>query len=63
VKLPALESGASREDISFCIVPLNPTLKGGACGALAGQRKTEFSCEDVGAIESLLVPWYEIWNV
>ena len=37
VKLPALKGGASREGISFYIVPLDPALKGGACGALAGQ--------------------------
>jgi len=24
--------------VSFYIVPLDPALKGGACGALAGQR-------------------------
>jgi hypothetical protein len=38
VKLLALKGGASREGISFYIVPLDPALKGGACGALAGQR-------------------------
>jgi hypothetical protein len=37
-----------------------PVLKGGACRALAGHRKTEYSFEDMGAIESFLVPWYEI---
>ena len=30
-------SEASRKGISFSIVPLNPALKDGACGALAGQ--------------------------
>jgi hypothetical protein len=37
LKLPALKGGASRKGISFYIVPLDPALKGGACGALAGQ--------------------------
>jgi len=51
------------------IVPLDPAYlptageQGGACGALAGHRKTEYSHKDIGAIESFLVPWYEIWNV
>jgi hypothetical protein len=39
VKLPALKGGVSRKGISFYIVPLDPALKGGACGALAGQGK------------------------
>jgi hypothetical protein len=37
MKLHALEGGASRKGISFYIVPLDPVLKGGAYGALAGQ--------------------------
>ena len=38
VKLPALKGGASRKGISFYIVPLDPALKGGASGALAGEN-------------------------
>jgi len=38
MKLPALKGGASREGISSYTVPLGPALKGGACGALAGQN-------------------------
>ena len=48
VKLPALKGGTSREGISFYIVPLPASpvgrghaLKGGACGALAGQPPME----------------------
>jgi len=37
VNLPALKGSASREGISFYIVPLGPALKDGACGALGGQ--------------------------
>jgi hypothetical protein len=39
VKLPALKGGASREGISFYIVPLDLALKGVACGALAGHLR------------------------
>ena len=42
VKPPALKGGASREGISFYIVPLDLALKVGACGALASHfRKRE----------------------
>jgi len=41
LKLPALKGAASREGISFYIVPLDPALKGEACGALAGQDSSE----------------------
>ena len=36
MKFAALKGGASREGVSFDIVPLDPALKGGAYGALAG---------------------------
>ncbi|MEA3427910.1 MAG: hypothetical protein U9Q84_01545 [Thermodesulfobacteriota bacterium] len=38
VKLPALKAGLpGKEDKHFCIAPLDPALKDGACGEQAGQ--------------------------
>ncbi len=39
VKLPALKSGASREGNFLLYCAPCPGLKGGACGALAGQKE------------------------
>jgi len=39
VKLSALKGGASRQDTIIYIVPLDPGVKTGACGAHAGQQK------------------------
>jgi hypothetical protein len=38
VKLHALKGEASRQGSFFCIVPLDPVLKDGDCGAHAVQK-------------------------
>ena len=45
VKLPAQRAGLPGKVISFYVVPLDPALKGGACGALAGQGRTSWRGE------------------
>jgi len=40
VKLPVLKDGASRQGSFFNRVPLDPALKGGACGAHPGQMES-----------------------
>jgi hypothetical protein len=41
VKLAALKGGASREGLSFHIVPLPPALKGGFTGHLPANNESD----------------------
>jgi hypothetical protein len=38
VKLPAHRAGLPGKEMAFLIVPLDPRLRGRACGAPSGQR-------------------------
>ena len=47
MKLPAHRAGLPGKVLSFYNVPLDPVLKGGAYGALAGQVLGGLSCSEI----------------